>query len=54
VGSVPRVIKVQSGVAEHQAGPPADRRSEFRAGVHGEVVEEEDGSLIGADWVPEQ
>jgi adenylate cyclase len=40
---------------ERNAGPPDDRRIEFRVGVHlGEVVEEENGNLIGAARVPEQ
>ena len=40
---------------ERNVGPPDDRRIEFRLGVHlGEVVEEENGNLIGAARVPEQ
>jgi adenylate cyclase len=47
-------IEVQSGMVERNAGPPEDRRTEFRVGVHGEAVEEENGALIGAARVEEQ
>jgi TolB-like protein/class 3 adenylate cyclase/Tfp pilus assembly protein PilF len=41
-------IEVQAGMAERNAGLPEDQRIEFRVGVHvGDVVEEEDGDLMG-------
>ena len=55
VDAVRRAIDVQNGMIERNAGPPDDRRIEFRVGVHlGEVVKEENGNLIGAARVPEQ
>jgi adenylate cyclase len=54
-GSRRCATEVQNGMIERNAGPPDDRRIEFRVGVHlGEVVEEENGNLIGAARVPEQ
>jgi TolB-like protein len=39
---------VRSGLAERNAGVPADRRIEVRVGIHlGDVVEEADGDLMG-------
>src|SRR4029079_4022021 len=41
-------IEVQSGMVERNAGLPAERRIEFRVGIHlGDVVEESDGDLMG-------
>ena len=41
-------IEVQSGMVERNAGVPAERRIEFRVGIHlGDVVEESDGDLMG-------
>jgi adenylate cyclase len=41
-------IEVQSAMVERNAGVPAERRIEFRIGIHlGDVVEEADGDLIG-------
>ena len=41
-------IEVQNGMIERNAGVPAERRIEFRVGVHlGDVVEEADGDLMG-------
>src|SRR6516165_2770282 len=41
-------IEVQHGMIERNAGLPADRRIEFRVGIHlGDVVEEADGDLMG-------
>jgi adenylate cyclase len=41
-------IEVQNGMAERNAGVPAERRIEFRVGVHlGDVVEEADDDLMG-------
>ncbi len=40
--------EVQHGMIERNAGVPADRRIEFRIGIHlGDVVEESDGDLMG-------
>src|SRR5271157_5891209 len=48
VDAVRCAIEVQSGMVERNAGLPQDRRIEFRVGVHlGDVVEEEDGDLMG-------
>jgi len=48
VDAVRCAIEVQNGMAERNAGLPEDRRIEFRVGVHlGDVVEEEDGDLMG-------
>jgi TolB-like protein len=41
-------IEVQSGLAERNAGVPPEKRIEYRVGIHlGDVVEEEDGDLMG-------
>jgi adenylate cyclase len=41
-------IEVQQGMIERNAGVPAERRIEFRIGIHlGDVVEESDGDLMG-------
>ncbi len=48
VDAVRCAIEVQRGMIERNAGLPADRRIEFRIGVHlGDVVEESDGDLMG-------
>ena len=48
VESVRSAIEVQSGIAERNAGLPADKRIEVRVGIHlGDVVEEADGDLMG-------
>src|SRR5579872_1317837 len=48
VDAVRCAIEVQSGMVERNAGLPAERRIEFRIGVHlGDVVEESDGDLMG-------
>ena len=39
---------MQHGMIERNAGVPAERRIEFRVGIHlGDVVEEADGDLMG-------
>ena len=39
---------MQTGLIERNAGVPADRRIEFRIGIHlGDVVEEADDDLMG-------
>jgi hypothetical protein len=41
-------IEVQNGLVERNAGVPAERRIEFRVGIHlSDVVEESDGDLMG-------
>ncbi len=48
VDAVRCAIEVQNGLIERNAGVPAERRIEFRVGVHlGDVVEESDGDLMG-------
>src|SRR5271169_4839886 len=48
VDAVRCAIEVQSGLIERNAGVPADRRIDFRVGIHvGDVVEESDGDLMG-------
>src|SRR5471032_3302907 len=48
VDAVRCAIEVQNGLVERNAGLPAERRIEFRVGVHlGDVVEEADGDLMG-------
>jgi adenylate cyclase len=48
VDAVRCAIEVQSGLAERNAGLPPEKRIEYRVGVHlGDVVEEEDGDLMG-------
>jgi adenylate cyclase len=48
VDAVRCAIEVQNGMVERNAGLPADRRIDFRIGIHlGDVVEESDGDLMG-------
>jgi adenylate cyclase len=48
VDAVRCAIEIQSGMAERNAGVAADKRIEFRIGVHlGDVAEEADGDLMG-------
>src|SRR5512140_3098573 len=48
VEAVRCAIEVQNGMVERNAGLPAERRIEFRVGIHlGDVVEEADGDLMG-------
>jgi len=48
VDAVRCAIEVQNGLVERNAGVAADRRIEFRVGIHlGDVVEEADGDLMG-------
>ena len=48
VDAVRCAIEVQSGLAERNAGLPPEKRIEYRVGIHlGDVVEEEDGDLMG-------
>src|SRR5262245_52399001 len=48
VDAVHCAIEVQNGMVERNAGLPAERRIEFRIGIHlGDVVEESDGDLMG-------
>jgi adenylate cyclase len=48
VDAVRCAIEVQSGMVERNAGVPAERRIEFRIGIHlGDIVEEADGDLMG-------
>src|SRR6266852_973286 len=48
VDAVRCAIEVQDGMVERNAGLPAERRIEFRIGIHlGDVVEESDGDLMG-------
>jgi adenylate cyclase len=48
VDAVRCAIELQSGMVERNAGLPAERRIEFRIGIHlGDVVEESDGDLMG-------
>jgi adenylate cyclase len=48
VDAVRCAIEVQNAMIERNAGVPAERRIEFRIGVHlGDVVEEADGDLMG-------
>src|SRR6266446_2910210 len=48
VDAVRCAIEVQNGMIERNAGLPAERRIEFRVGIHlGDVVEESDGDLMG-------
>jgi TolB-like protein/class 3 adenylate cyclase/Tfp pilus assembly protein PilF len=48
VDAVRCAIEVQNGLIERNAGVPAERRIEFRVGIHlGDVVEEADGDLMG-------
>src|SRR5271157_4185720 len=48
VDAVRCAIEVQNAMVERNAGVPAERRIEFRIGIHiGDVVEESDGDLMG-------
>src|SRR5678816_2087681 len=48
VDAVRCAIEIQNAMVERNAGLPEDRRIEFRVGIHlGDVVEEEDGDLMG-------
>ena len=48
VEAVRCAMEVRSGLAERNAGLPADKRIEARVGIHlGDVVEETDGDLMG-------
>jgi adenylate cyclase len=48
VDAVRCAIELQHGMAERNAGVTAEKRIEFRIGVHlGDVVEEADGDLMG-------
>src|SRR5215831_15196208 len=48
VEAVRCAIEMQNSMVERNAGLPADRRIEFRIGIHlGDVVEEPDGDLMG-------
>jgi class 3 adenylate cyclase len=48
VAAVRCAIEIQDGLAQRNAGVAPERRIEFRVGIHlGDVVEEEDGDLMG-------
>src|ERR1700758_4747401 len=48
VDAVRCAIELQNAMIERNAGVPEGRRIEFRVGIHlGDVVEEEDGDLMG-------
>ncbi len=48
VDAVRCAIEMQTGMVGRNAGLPAERRIEFRVGIHlGDVVEESDGDLMG-------
>jgi adenylate cyclase len=48
VDAVRCAVEIQRAMVERNAHAPADRRIEFRMGVHlGDVVEESDGDLMG-------
>jgi TolB-like protein len=48
VDAVRCALEIQAGMAERNAGVAADRAIKFRIGIHlGDVVEEEDGDLMG-------
>jgi adenylate cyclase len=48
VDAVRCALEVQHAMVERNAGVPAERRIEFRVGIHlGDVVEEADGDLMG-------
>jgi TolB-like protein len=47
VDAVRCAIEVQNGMVERNAGLPPDKRIEFRVGIHGDIVEEADGDLMG-------
>src|ERR1700684_786951 len=48
VDAVRCAIEIQTAMVERNAGVPAERRIDFRIGIHlGDVVEESDGDLMG-------
>ena len=48
VDAVRCALEIQNAMVERNAGVPAERRIDFRIGVHlGDVVEESDGDLMG-------
>jgi adenylate cyclase len=48
VNAVSCAVEIQNAMVERNAGVPAERRIEFRIGIHlGDVVEESDGDLMG-------
>jgi adenylate cyclase len=48
VDAVRCAIEIQNAIVERNAGVAADKRIEFRVGIHlGDVVEEADGDLMG-------
>src|SRR5580700_10371632 len=48
VDAVRCAVEIQRAMVERNAGVPADRRIEFRIGIHlGDVVVESDGDLMG-------
>jgi TolB-like protein/class 3 adenylate cyclase len=48
VDAVRCALEIQNAMVERNAGVPAERRIEFRIGIHlGDVVEESDGDLMG-------
>jgi class 3 adenylate cyclase len=48
VDAVRCAIEVQTEMIERNAGLPAERRIDFRIGIHiGDVIEESDGDLMG-------
>src|SRR6516225_4505090 len=48
VDAVRCAVEIQNAMVERNAGVEADRRIEFRIGIHlGDVVEESDGDLMG-------
>jgi adenylate cyclase len=48
VNAVSCAVEIQRAMVERNAGVPAERRIEFRIGIHlGDVVEESDGDLMG-------
>ncbi len=48
VDAVRCAVEIQNAMVERNAGVPADRRIDFRIGIHlGDVVEESDGDLMG-------
>ncbi len=48
VNAVSCAVEIQNAMVERNAGVPAERRIEFRVGIHlGDVVEESDGAVMG-------
>jgi adenylate cyclase len=48
VDAVRCAVEIQNAMVERNAGVPAERRIDFRIGIHlGDVVEESDGDLMG-------